>query len=76
MKTLKNNTTETHAAQILEHLQTGKGITAAEAWKRWGCARLGARIYDLRGQGYVIRKETKKVKGRRACAHVAQYFLE
>lgn len=47
---------------ILAHLKSGKSITQAEAVSLFNCYRLGARIYDLKQQGFAIdsRKITKK----------------
>ena len=35
-------------ARILNHLSSGKSVTALSALEKWGCFRLAARIYDLR----------------------------
>jgi primase-polymerase (primpol)-like protein len=44
--------------RILEHLMEGKSITPLEALKRFGCFRLGARIWDLiHKDGYAIKAE-------------------
>lgn len=75
MKTLKDATTESQAAMILEHLKSGKPLTAAEAWKRFGCARLGARVFDLRARGHEIEATKEKVPGRRRPALVAVYRM-
>lgn len=42
--------------QILEHLKNYGSITPKEALDRYGCMRLGARIYDLRQMGVEISK--------------------
>lgn len=42
---------------ILEHLQSGKTITPLESLELFGCFRLGARIFDLKKQGYSILTE-------------------
>lgn len=39
---------------ILEALQRGETITPLDALRRFGCFRLGARIYDLKDKGYEI----------------------
>jgi helix-turn-helix protein len=44
----------TQADQILQHLRSGKHITPLEALNRFGCFRLGARIYDLKEAGHAI----------------------
>lgn len=58
-------------AAILWHLKQGKGITALEALRRFGCLRLASRIYDLRWDGHEIKRELCEVKHKR----VAQYWL-
>lgn len=40
--------------EILNYLQAGNVLTPLEAMRKFNCMRLGARIYDLRQQGYVI----------------------
>ena len=52
--------TQTQKEAILRHLQSGKTITPLEALNLYGCFRLGARIWDLRDEGYVIRSENVK----------------
>lgn len=49
---------------ILEHLKAKKEITPMDALNLYGCFRLGARIADLRGQGYNITTEINQ-KGKR-----------
>ena len=56
---------------ILSYLKRGKSLTPLEAFNRFGCFRLSARIYDMRQAGYTINKLTKKV-GKK---HVAEYRL-
>lgn len=62
---------ESHRRKVLEHLMTGKSITPQEAWHRYGCYRLGARIYDLRKQGYKIENINKHKSER-----FAEYLLK
>lgn len=63
---------ESQSAQILAHLKAGKTITPMEALFLCGSFRLGARIWDLRAEGYDIQKDMVLTeKG----ARVAQYFL-
>lgn len=49
---IKNCNSQTD--QILNYLQAGNVLTPLEALRKFNCLRLGARIYDLRQQGYVI----------------------
>ena len=46
---------KTQKTQILEVLMMGKTITPIEALNEFGCFRLGARLYDLKQEGYDIR---------------------
>ncbi|MCX8656535.1 helix-turn-helix domain-containing protein [Gilliamella sp. B3022] len=54
MSTLKTKKTLSQCDRILQHLQSGKTITPAQAWDLFGCYRLGARIHDLRKQNFQI----------------------
>lgn len=53
-------------------LLAGKSITPLESLERFGCFRLGARIYDLRKEGYDIEREMVKTPQGK---HVASYRL-
>lgn len=59
---------ETQKAKILAYMLEGNTITPLEALKRWNCFRLGARIADLKDDGYEIQSKfvstpsEKKVK--------------
>lgn len=44
----------TQAEQILQYLKQGNRITPVDALQKFGCFRLGARIWDLKKQGYNI----------------------
>ena len=52
--------TQTQKEAILRHLQSGKTITPLEALNLYGCYRLGARIWELRDEGYKIKSENVK----------------
>lgn len=56
--------TTSQAQAILTHLQSAP-ITPLEALNRYGCFRLGARIYDLRQQGHSIKSETIECEGKK-----------
>lgn len=58
--------------QILQHLQDGNSLTPLEALQKFGCFRLGARIFDLKQLGYNIETEME-IKGRKK---YARYRLE
>lgn len=54
----------TQCERILRHLQDYGSITQAEAVTEYGCYRLGARIWDLKAQGILIRSERVTGKNR------------
>lgn len=61
---------------ILNHLREHGDITSKEAFNKYGCTRLAARIYDLRNKGYVISTvdETCKTRYGTYCRY-ARYVL-
>ena len=63
--------------KLLSHLKEGGSITQSEALKRYGIARLAARINDLRNSGYAIAKTMIVVNNReqKPC-RVARYWME
>lgn len=63
----------TQTDNILAHLQTVGPITPIEALTEFGCFRLGARVLELRKQGYPIKTTMVKVA---SGARVARYSLE
>ena len=65
-------TRQSQCTAILRHLQTGRGITPMAALDRFGCFRLGARIYDLKQRGHRI--ETHRV--RVGAKFFASYLLD
>ena len=62
----------TQESKIIDYLATGRPLTPLSALRRFGCFRLGARIYDLREQGHNI--TAKRVKCGQAV--VAEYRLQ
>ncbi len=57
---------------ILESLKRGEKLTQLEALAKFGCFRLGARIWDLRQEGYDIESRNIKLpNGKR----ITQYSL-
>jgi hypothetical protein len=67
---------QTHVEQVLTHLKRGQPITPVEALKRYGCFRLGARIYDLKQRGHHIEKQMIEVETRGGgTARIAEYRL-
>lgn len=57
--------------QILEHLKTGRSITAIEALEYFGCMRLAARIDEIR-ETHKVKMETVR-NGKKS---YARYWLE
>ena len=61
---------------ILAYLEAHGSITPLEAQREFGCLRLGARIWDLRKDGYAIISEKVTVPTRNGGkAVVARYRL-
>lgn len=61
---------------ILAHIEKYGSITPLEAQRFYGCMRLGARIWDLRRDGYDIVSELVEVPTRNGGkAVVARYRL-
>lgn len=65
------NTRATQTARILAHLKRGRTLTPLQALRDYGCFRLGARIWDLKQDGYLIKSRIVDVGGKR----VARYLL-
>jgi Helix-turn-helix domain len=59
------------AQVILDHLLTGKQLTALEALAEYGCFRLAARVHELRKEGYDIEEQIVTRNGKR----YASYFI-
>jgi hypothetical protein len=58
--------------QILAHLRAGNSLTPLEALHKFGCFRLGARIYDLKQDGHDIHTDLVEIDGKRvACYRIA-----
>ena len=64
-------TTRSQCSRIIDYLATGHAVTPLEALRRWGCFRLGARIWDLRRDGHTIKATLIQRGGKR----FAQYRL-
>lgn len=67
---MPNTAYATQADQILAHLKRGP-IDPIMALRRYGCFRLGARVWDLRQQGYDIRSRIVRERGKK----FARYLL-
>lgn len=55
---------------VFNHLYTHGSITPIEALNKYGCFRLGARIYDLRKEGHEISTIPVAGKGNRYAKYV------
>ena len=67
----------TQTEKILEHMKTYGSITPVEAYSHYAILRLGARIYDLRREGYHIKSESVKGTNRfGGTMHYSRYRLE
>lgn len=49
---------------ILDYMREHGGITQAVAVRELGCYRLGARIWDLKHDGYIILRVTREEENR------------
>ena len=61
----------TQTQRILRHLMKGYAVTPLDALHRFQCMRLGARIWELRREGYRIDRQIV----RRGKKHWARYEL-
>ena len=61
----------TQTQAIYEYLKQGNSITPLEALEKFGCFRLGARIWELKDQGFNIQMTMVKNNGK----HFASYKL-
>ena len=52
------------AERVLKYMRDFGSITQLEAMQDLGCMRLGARIFDLKRDGYAIKKEMETSKNR------------
>jgi hypothetical protein len=62
----------TQAQVILDHLLSGKPLTALDALNEYGCFRLAARVHELRRAGHDI--EETMVSSKAGKRH-ASYFI-
>lgn len=66
----------TQSDSVLEYLQRHGSITQAEASKALACARLGARIFDLKARGHQIITIIERGNNRFGLpTHWAKYIL-
>jgi len=64
--------TKSQAQEIYGYLSSGKSLTPLEALEKFGCFRLGARIYDLKQADHKIETVIVEKNGKR----FASYKLE
>ena len=62
----------TQAQVILDHLLSGKPLTALDALNEYGCFRLAARVHELRRAGHDIKEVMVSSK---AGKRHASYFI-
>ena len=65
-------TSQTQNGKILKALLNGERLTQLDAYTRFNCTRLGARIYDLKQQGHKIERRMIVVPSGKC---VAEYRL-
>ena len=58
-------TYKAQSQMILEYIAQGHRISPLEALNKFGCLRLGARIYDLKNEGHNIITEMVSENGKR-----------
>ena len=58
-------TYKAQSQMILEYMAQGHQISPLEALNKFGCLRLGARIYDLKNEGHNIITEMVSENGKR-----------
>jgi len=67
----------TQKEKILEHLKKHGSITDLDAYRMYAIRRLGARIWDLRSEGFVITSKQTKGKNRFGqTTHFTTYTME
>ncbi len=70
------NTSSSHRAVIRQHLEAGNSLTSLQALNHFGCARLAARIDELRNAGMSIETRWLRVQNRQGkWVRVAEYRL-
>jgi hypothetical protein len=66
----------TQTDQILAHLKNGGTLTPLEALDKFGCFRLGARIWDLKREGHEIQTEFVSVGNQKKVARYRMSWNE
>ena len=68
---MKKNTTDSQKKRILRYLLNGNSLTPLDALNQFGCFRLGARIWELRNEGYPVQMRLVEHNGKR----FAEYYF-
>ena len=68
-----SNTNPTQAKVILDHLLSGRPLTALDALNEYGCFRLAARIHELR-KDYEIDEVMVERNGKRYASYYIRSF--
>ena len=68
---MEKNTTDSQKKRILRHLLNGHSLTPIDALNQFGCFRLGARIWELRNEGYPVKMRLVEHNGKR----FAEYYF-
>jgi hypothetical protein len=68
-----SNSNPTQAKAILDHLLTGKPLTALDALNQYGCFRLAARIHELR-KDHEIEEQIVTRNGKRYASYYIRSF--
>lgn len=55
--------------RILSYLKKGKTLTPLGALNMFKCFRLASRVYELRADGYDIKKSTTLARGKRYASY-------
>ena len=76
MIAMTDTTKTSQCEKILTFLRECGSITPLDALREFSCLRLGARIWDLKQQGYKIRTDIESAKNRYGdTVHYARYTL-
>lgn len=68
--------TKSQCEMILDYMRSHKSISQAVAVEKFDCYRLSARIFDLRDEGYEIKKTLVKKKNKEGnTVQYAEYSL-
>lgn len=67
----------TQCDRLLHHLRDIGPVNPMDAWTNLGIYRLGARVFDLKGRGFDVRKRDAVVLNRwNEKCRVAEYYLQ